>query len=491
MSLGELRKRSRNANVVPVVTEFPADLLTPVSAYLRCSRSGKPSFLFESVEGGEHLARYSFLGTDPWAALKIETGQLYLERFGAKSRREVLPGNPLLAIGDYLKRFKGARWEGLPPFTGGAVGYLGYDCVRYLENIPLPDKGSAAYDASLMLFRGVIAFDHVRRSIVLVHNILLDEESLEAGYKRARSQLKKMQDMLSRPSPHERAMVFADESLRIPELKSALGPQTFAKALGKVKNHIRQGDIFQCVLSDEFSFPLKDDPFSIYRALRCTSPAPYLFHLAMGTETLLGASPEMLTRVTDGWVESCPIAGTRPRGKNETEDKQYEKQLLDSVKEKAEHLMLVDLGRNDLGRVCKPGTVSVPEFMQVRRFSNVMHLVSLVRGRLDPKFTPWQALCACFPAGTLSGAPKIRAMKIISQLEASRRGPYGGAVVYADFSGRLDSCITIRSLFVRKGTARIRAGAGIVVDSTAPREYEEILNKTKAIQKAVKLGRKA
>ena len=496
MSLSELRKTAGNANVIPVTLEFPADLLTPVSAYLRLSRGSSRAFLFESVEGGEHLARYSFLGVDPYACLKIEDGSLSLEKLGAKApktgskkiRPQKIPGNPFAAIGNHLAKYRGARRPGLPPFTGGAVGYVGYESVQYLEDIKTPLDKAGVYDASLMLYRSVVAFDHVRRSVVLIHNIFLDEENWEAGYRRAQRELKKLQARLSRPAPSEVPLVLGDDSGKIPKLQATLGPEAFANAVTQVKKHIRQGDIFQCVLSDEFQFPFRGDTFAIYRSLRSTSPAPYLFHLALGEETLLGASPEMLTRVSGGRVESCPIAGTRPRGKDEAEDQRFERQLLESVKERAEHLMLVDLGRNDIGRVSRPGSVTVPEFMQVHRFSNVMHLVSRVEGKMDSRLSPWDALGSCFPAGTLSGAPKIRAMEIIADLEPTQRGPYGGAVVYADFSGSLDSCITIRSLFVREGVGRIRAGAGVVADSQASREYEEILNKTKAIRKAVTMA---
>ena len=488
-SFRDVQKLARTGNVVPVTVEFPSDLLTPAAAFLRLSQGGSQAFLLESVEGGQRLARYSFLGVDPDESLSIEDGALHIRSPGQHQRLE---GNPMALIGEYLSQYRAAAVPGLPPFTGGAVGYLGYECSGYLESIPAPKHRSCPNDAHLMVFRNVVAFDHVRQRVVLISNILTSQTTLKSGYERAEADLRSLRKKLLKQSLDEKPLVLRDEkdlNLNLPGMKAELGKKAFTRAVQKIKGHIRAGDIFQCVVSDQFRFDLKVPPFLVYRALRTVSPAPYLFYLSFGEEKLLGASPEMLTRVSsDKRVETCPIAGTRPRSSDPVMDRKFEKSLLASEKERAEHLMLVDLGRNDIGRVAKPGSVKVREFMQVQRFSHVMHLVSLVEGSLKPGKSAWDALMACFPAGTLSGAPKIRAMQIIAEQEKVRRGPYGGAVVYYDFSGRLDSCIAIRSLYVRGRKAIIQAGAGIVADSQAAREYDEVLNKTKALRKAVAMA---
>lgn len=488
-------------NVLPVWVEMPADLLTPVSAYLRVARArgNHRAFLLESVEGGERVARYSFLGVDPYASLQIVrdgagAGRLELSREGKKT--EVIPGNPMAELGRYLARYRGKPVEGLPPFCGGAVGYLGYECSGYLEKTGEPSARITELDADLMLFRDVIAFDHVKHRVVLISNILLDEEAEGPGRERAVARLEVLKRLLSRQASNEKPLSLATPSAgepRVRGFKGVGGRKRFCDSVRTIKNHIRAGDIFQCVLSEQFRFPLKSDPFAIYRALRGVSPSPYLFYLSLGGQTLLGASPEMLTRVTGSSsasrkVETSPIAGTRPRGKDTRDDARMERTLLASVKEKAEHLMLVDLGRNDLGRVSQPGTVNVHDFMHVERFSHVMHLVSTVEGRLKKEKTAWDALTSCFPAGTLSGAPKIRAQQIISKLELVQRGPYGGAIVCHDFAGGLNSCITIRSLLVRKGVGYLQAGAGIVADSNPEREYDEVENKTRAMRRAIEMA---
>ncbi len=488
-SLSEIQKTPKRYNFVPVRLEMSADLMTPVTAYLRLALAGKKAFLLESVEGGERLARYSFLGVDPFEWLTIrEEGVLYSGTPDDPSGKRV-DGNPVRMMGKRLKAFSSPELQGMPPFTGGAVGYLGYECFRHLEKVSAPAHRVNPYDAQLMIFRNVVAFDHVAQKIVLIGNILMDRETLKKGYQRVVGELEKLQNALLTPSREEKTLrtVGGVQALEPSEFKTALGVEGFKAGVRKIRQHIKSGDIFQCVLSEQFEIALRGrtDSFSIYRTLRRLSPSPYLFHLSFGDETLLGASPEMLARVSDGKVETCPIAGTRPRGRDEKEDKKFERSLLASEKERAEHLMLVDLGRNDLGRVSAPGEVRVRNFMQVERFSHVMHLVSLVEGKLGRGRTAWDALMSCFPAGTLSGAPKIRAIEILSGIEPVQRGPYGGAVVYHGFSGRMDSCIAIRSLYLRDGTAYLRAGAGIVADSTPEREYQEVLNKTRALRLAL------
>ena len=487
----------RTVPLEPVTRELPADLLTPVSAFLRLRRKGERAFLLESVEGGERLARWSFLGVRPERAFILREGRLWEQPAGGKAT--ALPGKPEKELRRLIERYQPARVNraGLPAFCGGLVGFVGYDLVPLLEpKVPVARAASVfPFDAYLMLYRTVVAFDHVKHRIVLVSNVPAGDRKARASAER---ELSRLEQALSRPARDERVeSAFAgtgrsDAKGRSRELESvfvpSLGRHRHAEAIGRIKRHIRKGDIFQCVLSEQFSFSLRGDPFRVYRALRASSPAPYLYYLALGEkgeDIMLGASPEMLTRVSEGQAQTCPIAGTRPRSDDPTRDRELERQLLSSVKERAEHLMLVDLGRNDLGRVCAPGTVSVPEFMKLHRFSHVMHLVSTVQGKLAPGRNAWDAFFSCFPAGTLTGAPKIRAMQIIADNELAARGPYGGAGVYQDFSGNLDSCITIRSLFVSRGRAVIQAGGGVVADSTAEKEYDEILNKTRAIRRAV------
>ncbi len=483
-----IRKASKRANVIPVVREMQADLLTPVSAFLRLRQAygaGRDAFLLESVEGGERLARYSFLGARPRETLTVSGGIL---TSAAGRRTEKLPGDPIKALGARLARFRGAKAPDLPPFSGGAVGYFGYDCVRFLERLPERGLPPAGHDARFMVFGNVVVFDHVERKVLLISNIFTEEEPLAAGYARALADLKAMERALSRPSRVELSTQARRSVARGPGFRPVLGRKAFMNAVSAIKGHILRGDIFQCVLSEQFRTRLRVPPFSVYRALRSVSPAPYLYYMSMGEEEVLGASPEMLVRCVGGRLETCPIAGTRPRGRDHAEDERNEKDLLADEKEKAEHLMLVDLGRNDLGRVSRPGSVRVREFMRVRRFSHVMHLVSLVQGELKGGVSAWDALCACFPAGTLTGAPKIRAMEIISELEPFRRGAYGGAVVYHDFSGNLDSCIAIRGLSVRRGEAVLQAGAGVVADSDPAREYQEAVNKSRSVRRAVEVA---
>ena len=385
----------------------------------------------------------------------------------------------------YLSKFKAPRLDSLPPFCGGAVGFIGYDCIKYLEAIPSKANDLPIDDAHLMLFKNIVAFDRVKDRLIIICNILSDEEPLEAGFERASREASQLLKKITEQGP----LQLAGETKSVPTSRKSptgiYGKAAYVDGVRKIKKHIRKGDIFQGVISDRFSLPISSSPFEIYRNLRRLCPSPYMFYLSMEDFVLLGASPEMLVRVNNGLVETCPIAGTRPRGETDAKDKKLERELLASVKEKAEHLMLVDLGRNDLGKVSRPGTVKVQSFMEVHRYSNVMHLVSLVQGKIKQKLSAWDAFFSCFPAGTLSGAPKIRAMEIISELEPTARGPYGGAVVYSDFSGSFDSCITIRSAVIHKNTAHVQAGAGIVADSRPDKEYEELLHKSLSIRNAI------
>ena len=481
---------ARGANAVPLVREMPADTLTPVAAFLRLAERRRPSFLLESVEGGERLARYSFLGTDPFETLTVENGAAVARN--AAGRAESLPGNPFSALGKRIAAYRAPLEPGLPRFCGGAVGTVDYEMVRYLEpSVRLATAENP--EAKLHVFKNVVAFDHVRHRMLLIANVI-SNGNVSAAYRAACRALDEMQARLSRPRREsQRRAVGRPKSVKEPE--AALGRRSFSAGVERLKAHIRAGDIFQGVLSDRFETSLSCEPFSVYRALRAVNPSPYMFFLGDSEEAVLGASPEMLVRVEDGAVETRPIAGTRPRGRDEAEDLRLERSLLASVKERAEHVMLVDLGRSDVGRVARPGSVTVPSYMQVERYSHVMHLVSSVRGRLRSGVSPWEAFAACFPAGTVSGAPKIRAMQLISEIERVPRGLYAGAVVYYGFGGTLDSAIAIRSLSVRrvagKRRARFQAGAGIVADSNAGREREELMNKSRAMREAIRLAQAA
>lgn len=478
-------------NFLPVSVELPADALTPVTAFLRLRASGaKKMFLLESADGGEQVGRYSFIGIDPFASLKSEAGVLKFEDFDTGETNE--EDTTFEGIGRYISRYKTALDPSLPPFMGGALGYFSYDCARFLESIPLPEKNYGTRDLHFMFFKTILIFDRLKHRLRIVQLLSLESQNLEVDYQKACARLEIICKRLSQSSADEELLNLSFHHLKqiqaVPA-ESELGKDRFCEAVRTIKEHIRAGDIFQCVLSDRFRFPVKEDSFLIYRILRMINPSPYLYYLQFGDETLLGASPEMLIRTQGNQVETCPIAGTRPRGKTEEEDLKLERDLNASVKERAEHLMLVDLGRNDIGRVSKAGSVKVKSFMQVERYSHVMHLVSRVSGTLKKDVTAWKALGACFPAGTLSGAPKIKAMQIISTLEGSQRGPYGGAIICQDFGGDLNTCITIRSLYVRDGLGYAQAGAGVVADSQAEKEYEEVLNKARAIRVAVAAAR--
>ena len=488
-SFTDVTPHDGRANVVPVAMEIQPDVLTPVSAHARLAAGGGRSFLLESADDPEGEGRYSFLGVDPFEQLTIRDGALEVVTADGDAVVTEGYGNPLRALGHHLDRYRSHARAGLPRFTGGAAGYIGYECAGYLERLPRAAGPAPAADAVVMLFRNVLVFDHARQRAVLIANILLDRETLRDGYDRAVDELHELARRLRQPAPEESLPPVDDEAGTPADAVPSLGRERFCAAVRVLKEHVRRGDILQAVLSDEFTMPVEAPPFLVYRALRAVSPSPYHFYLAFGErggdDVFLGASPEMLVRVGDGSIETRPIAGTRPRGVDDGDDARLERNLLASTKERAEHLMLVDLARNDIGRVAAPGSVRVAELMTVERFSHVMHMTSSVRGELPADVSPLEALFACFPAGTLSGAPKIRAMQLLAGLEPSPRGTYGGAVICQDFGGRLNSCIGIRAAHLRDGVARIRAGAGIVFDSNPDREYEEVLQKTAAVRRAL------
>lgn len=477
-----LRDLASRGNVLPLVREVAADLLTPVGAFLRVAGKDR-AFLLESVEGGETIARYSFLGTGPSRQLRAR-GR-HLEEVDDKGRVVFSQGNALDRVRQWLQPLQPVQLEELPRFSGGAVGYLAYDAVRWMEDIPetveddlgLPDLEFGLYDT-------VLAFDHLRHRILIIANLFVEGGDLEGKYQVARQRLDRLEERLHQglEDPAARQATPALPPVDLP------GPEAFARRVRRAQEYIRAGDIFQVVLSQRFSTRFEGDPFSAYRALRRINPSPYMFHLQLGGMTMCGASPEMLLRVEGDEIQTRPIAGTRRRGATAAEDAELEQELRSDPKEVAEHVMLVDLSRNDLGRVCRAGTVRVTEFQQVERFSHVMHLSSGVRGKLREGVDALQALVACFPAGTVSGAPKVRAMEIIDELEERRRGPYAGAVGYLDFSGNLDSCITIRTLIITGGMAYAQAGAGVVADSSPEREHTETVEKATALLEAARLA---
>ncbi len=465
-TLDEVRQLKKYGNLVPVYYEMMADLETPVSAYLKIAR-GSYSFLLESVEGGERLARYSFIGTEP--SLVLKTGGMN-------------PVDPLLLIEDEFKQFQPVPMAGLPRFHGGMVGYLSYEVARYFERLPSPEHDPLGLPESvLMLADTLLVFDHLTHKIKVVAHAHLDGD-IEAAYLEATSKIDSLVERLGQPVPAEVSPVTSAEF----PVSSNLSLAEFEAIVSRTKDYIYAGDIIQAVLSQRLARRTDAGPFAIYRALRSINPSPYMYYLHLGDFHIVGASPELLVRVEDGVVSNHPIAGTRPRSKDTAEDMALEKELRNDEKERAEHLMLVDLGRNDIGRISEPGTVKVTQFMDIERYSHVMHLVSHVQGKLRTGFSQFDALRACFPAGTVSGAPKIRAMEIIAELEPDKRGPYAGAVGYFDFSGNLDTAITIRTVVIKDGVAYVQAGGGIVADSIPEREYQESLNKAQALLTAIK-----
>jgi anthranilate synthase component I len=483
-SLQEAIKLAEQASVIPICKDVLGDLLTPASAFLRVAHGRRRVFLLESVEGGERLARYSFIGWDPFLVARGKGSSVWIEQQGEVVREETHGLDKLRQIS---KKFKPAPLPDLPPFLGGGVGYFAYDLIRQFEKLPnLAGDDLGIDDYHVMYFSNILAFDHLRHRIHIIANIFnhRNSEGLEDKYRDAVLRIEQIEKRLtipiSLPSP---AVMDA-----IPEPVSNLSEATYYNNVETAKSHIQAGDIFQTVLSQRFAMKISCDPFDIYRALRFINPSPYMFFLRMDNLHLVGASPEMLVKVSNGRAEYGPIAGTRPRGAVPEEDERLRRELLSDEKERAEHVMLVDLGRNDLGRVCKYGTVKVTDLMRIEKYSHVMHLVSSVEGEMRDDLDCFDALESCLPAGTVSGAPKVRAMEIIENLEPCRRGVYGGAVGYVDFSGNLDTCIALRTLMIKDNVAYIQAGGGIVADSDPKREREESMNKARALIGAVKLA---
>jgi anthranilate synthase component I len=489
-SLCDIERLATQGNLVPVWSELPADLDTPVSIYLKLRQAfpASEAFLLESVEGGEQVARYSFIGSAPAQMLSVQSGQVTL-RNGQQTSLAAPSGNPLDVLRELMRGYHAVPMPGLPRFTGGLVGYLAYDIARCFEELPATAHDDLQIpDAIFMLVDTLIAFDHVKHRLMIISHVRLDGD-IAAAYRLAEERVEQLAQMLRKPLPADPGSVPARGSLAQSAddpLRSNMTPEQYQAMVVAAKEYIAAGDAFQVVLSQRFERETTAAPFDIYRALRRLNPSPYMFFIDLGHLQLIGASPEMMVRLEDGVAEVRPIAGTRRRGASDAEDQRLAEELLSDPKERAEHVMLVDLGRNDLGRVAQFGSVNVAELMGIEKFSHVMHIVSRVRAQLRPEFDAFDLFRATFPAGTLSGAPKIRAMEIIEELEGTKRGAYGGAVGYFDYAGNMDTCITIRTILMRGQHIYIQAGAGIVADSDPAAEHQECVNKAKALAEAIR-----
>ncbi len=497
---------AKEHTLVPVCRTLTADLETPVSAFLRAAWQERECFLLESVEGGEQVGRYTFIGLSPYKRI-VARGRNIAITEGKRTTH--IEGDVFEVLHQALSGHKPARLAGLPPFTAGAVGFFAYDAVRQIERLPELAKDELGIpDACLLFFDEVLAFDHVRKEIWLIVTADVTLDPPDKVYANAVKRLAKLEKRLTQPLPD----LPAHKTQGKLKVAFRTRKRDFLASVGRIKNYIAAGDIFQAVPSQRFDVEPGVDTFQVYRALRTVNPSPYMYFLRFApdgplggpaakpqkskknkaageTIELAGSSPELLVRVHQGRVQYRPIAGTRPRGANEKEDEAMAEEMLHDEKERAEHVMLVDLGRNDVGRVSEFGSVKVDRLMFVERYSHVMHLVSSIEGKLKPELTAVDALRACFPAGTLTGAPKVRAMEIIEEVEPARRGTYGGTVLYADFSGNLDSCIAIRSLLTKDGKGYVQAGAGIVADSVPELEHQESLNKAQAVIRAIERAR--
>lgn len=476
---------AKKGNLIPVFREIMADMETPVSAFKSIDKGGS-AFLLESVEGGEKWGRYSLLGVEPKVIFKSKGDNIEIIANGKKSR---IKGSPISVLREMLSRYKPVATDELPRFYGGAVGYIGYDMVRFFEDLPdISSSDIQSHDAFFVITETLLIFDNLEHKIRIVANAFIGDKDNPADvYKKATKKIDALIKRLKNKGTGQKVEVRRKNTCK--DVISNFSKNKFVGGVLKAKEYIQAGDIIQVVLSQRFETGLDVDPFDIYRALRVINPSPYMFYLRLDGMELIGSSPEILVRVDGKDIDVRPIAGTRPRGRDEAEDKRLEDELLKDPKEIAEHIMLVDLGRNDIGRVAETGSVSVNEFMVVERYSHVMHIVSNVHGRLRKNKDSFDALRACFPAGTLTGAPKVRAMEIIEEIEPAKRGAYGGSVGYFGFSGNMDMAITIRTLVVKSGKIYIQAGAGIVADSVPEKEYQETINKSKAMLKAVEMAR--
>ncbi len=473
---------ARNATLIPVAKTLGADLLTPVGAFLSLAARQKYAFLLESVEGGEKIGRYTFLGAQPRMVITARAQELTI-REGSKFRKR--QGSVIELLREELRKHRPAILPGLPPFTSGGVGYFAYDMVRQFERLPESAQDDTHVpDCVFTFYDRLLAFDHLRHQVHIIAAADVHSESPRKAYDRALADIAAIEQKLDRGLRGQRLQWASNGKAKAIKVNSSTSHNDFVKSVRRAKEYIAAGDVFQVVLSQRLDFKPPAEPFQIYRALRTVNPSPYMFFLKLDDLHVLGASPEMLVRVSGRKLEYRPIAGTRKRGADAAEDEKFIQQLRTDEKERAEHVMLVDLGRNDLGRVSNYGSVKVRDLMYVEKYSHVMHLVSALEGQLRDDLDGLDALAACFPAGTLSGAPKVRAMEIIEELEPVRRGVYGGSVLYADHAGNLDSCIAIRTMVLQKNRAYVQAGAGIVADSDPESEYQECMNKASALLRA-------
>ncbi|MDY6912167.1 MAG: anthranilate synthase component I [Chloroflexota bacterium] len=482
------KRKASKGSLIPVCREIAADLDTPVSVFLKLGQE-PPTFLLESVEQGENLGRYSFMGLGYSQVLESRGNQATVHN-GSEKQTITLEGrDPLHLIQEILNERQAIKISGLPPFCGGAVGYLSYDIVNFFEELPQCSHDELDLPDCVFLFTDtMLAFDHVQHKMKIIANAYVDGDA-DAAYNQAVSKIEGIVANLARPLPPEsQTLIATDEASGKGELDSNFSKEEFTGIVSTAKEYIAAGDAIQIVLSQRLRRQTSAKPFDIYRALRMLNPSPYMFYLDLGDFKLIGSSPEVLVKTEGNRAEARPIAGTRPRGATEEEDQALTEELLADPKERAEHVMLVDLARNDLGRVCQYGTVKVPELMTIEKYSHVSHIVSQVEGKLNPNEDAFSLLRASFPAGTVSGAPKIRAMEIIAELEKTKRGPYAGAVGYFDFSGNMDTCITIRTIVMKGDTVYLQGGAGIVADSDPPTEHQETLNKLKALERAVSIA---
>jgi anthranilate synthase component I len=488
-SLAEFKKKVKKGNLIPVFREIVADMDTPVSAFQKID-DGRNSFLLESVEGGEKWARYSFLGSRPSVIVRSFGRSVEITR-DDKTEKHSFERDPLETIKKILSVYRPVPDASLPRFYGGAVGFMGYDVVRFFEDLPAREKaGLDTPDLFFMITDTLLVFDNITHMIKVVSNAHVKGKSAEAAYREATKKIDALVRKLKSGAKGQGAKVQGKPKAKEHALISNFTKVRYEQAVLKAKEYIKAGDIFQVVPSQRFETKINVEPYEIYRALRLINPSPYMYFLRCGETTVVGASPEVMVRLEGDRIELRPIAGTRRRGRTEEEDKALAEELIADPKERAEHIMLVDLGRNDVGRVSEPGSVQVSELMVIERYSHVMHIVSNVRGKLSGGRDAYDVIRACFPAGTVSGAPKIRAMEIIDELEPTRRGPYAGAVGYFGFSGNMDTCITIRTLVVKKGVAYIQAGGGVVADSDPAAEYHETVNKARAMLRAVEMAEK-
>ncbi len=487
----QITELAKDYNLIPIVRKVMADTETPIRLFQHFAKDDC-SFLLESAEGGIKWARYSFIGTDPFMKLQGKQGEFVLEVNGS---REILDGKPIELLKEKMADYKSPRLKDLPPFTGGAAGFFGYDLLQYYEKLPAHRIDDLQMnDLQFMFCDQLVVFDHYKQQVLLIANVHLQPNAQAAdiakAYDQACMKLTLLEERLQAPAAAVQAASagMTDIDLLPGDYSSNMTKEQFIEKTKKAQQYIREGDLFQVVLSQRFNMRTEIDPFLVYRVLRSMNPSPYMYYLKMDDEIIVGTSPEALVKVENGRAETRPIAGTRPRGKTEEEDLALEKELLADEKERAEHLMLVDLGRNDIGRVSEFGSVKCDSYMEVERFSHVMHIVSNVSGKLRKDKDFFDAFLSCLPAGTVSGAPKLRAMEVIAELENEARGPYAGAIGYLGFAGAMNSCITIRTIIFKQGMAYVQSGAGIVWDSVPENEYMETVNKASAMLKAIKVA---